>query len=231
LDTPGSEKSHAFSRLLSSGAERVIRGGAVKDESIVDDEELLAAVRRATPGDTRPFEQLVERHRRRVLANCRYLSGAPDEAEDLAQDVFVKAYFGLTRFEGRSGFATWLQRIKINHCLNFLRARKGRTFIHLEDPALESDSALRVPPQADVVVATREDRHAIRTILDCLPDTLRVPLIMRDVDGLSYEEIAGILELTLSAVKMRIKRGREEFRRQYDRRMRVAPAHGRPGRE
>lgn len=198
------------------------------DPAVLSDDELLAAAQDAVEGDTRPFEQLVERYRRRVMANCRYLTGSADDAEDLAQDVFVKAYFGLKRFEARAGFGTWVQRIKINHCLNHLRARRGKTFIEVDDPALDGTPALHVPPAAEAAMATREDRQAIREVLDRLPDTLRIPLVMRDVDDLAYEEIADALDLSLSAVKMRIKRGREAFRRDYDARMRgSAPTEGR----
>ena len=85
------------------------------------DEELLKEARKAPEGDLRAFEQLVLRHQRRVVANCRNITRDPNNAEDLAQEVLVKAFFGLHLFEGRSSFAGWLQRIKINHCLNHLK--------------------------------------------------------------------------------------------------------------
>ena len=97
------------------------------------DEALVAQVRQSRDADTRAFEQLVRRHQRRVLANCRYMTNAHHDAEDLAQEVFVKAYFALEGFEGRSQFKTWLQRLKINHCLNYLRRRQGVTEVPLAD--------------------------------------------------------------------------------------------------
>lgn len=198
----------------------------MREPTVMTDEELLVAAQGAVDGDTRPFEQLVERYRRRVMANCRYLTGSSTDAEDLAQDVFVKAYFGLRRFEARAGFGTWIQRIKINHCLNFLRSRRGKTFVEVDDPALDGAAELHVPPTAEAAVVTREDRQLIREVLDGLPDTLRLPLVMRDVDGLAYEEIADSLTLSLSAVKMRIKRGREAFRRDYAARVGPGAAAG-----
>ena len=152
-----------------------------------------------------------------MLANCRYLSGSAEDAQDLAQDVFVKVYFALRRFRGESTFGTWVQRIKVNHCLNYLRRDRGKNFLDVEDPALEAEAELAVAAEADARVQARDQRQAIRAVLDELPDTLRVPLVMRDLDGLSYQEIADELGLKLSAVKMRIKRGREEFRRLYRR--------------
>ena len=86
----------------------------------------MGELQQAAEGDMGAFETLVERHRNRVMANCRYISGSPADAEDLAQEVFVKAFFGLQNFEGRAQFATWLNRIKVNHCLNFLEKAEGK---------------------------------------------------------------------------------------------------------
>ncbi len=182
---------------------------------MTNDEDLVAAAQIAPDGDTRAFDELVTRHQGRVLANCRYISGSADDAHDLAQEVFVKAFFALKRFQGRAGFGSWVQRIKVNHCLNHLRKLKGKTFLDVDDPALGAEAPLRhdAGPERDAV--RRDARDRIREVLDALPDTLRVPLIMRDLDGYAYQEIADTLGLGLSAVKMRIKRAREEFRRLY----------------
>ena len=180
--------------------------------STTPDEELVAAAKRAGDGDLRAFDQLVERHQGRVLANCRYLTRSPLDAEDLAQEVFVKAYFGLTKFEERSSFKTWIQRIKINHCLNFLAKGRGREHVDMEDPALATNEALQVKPLGEQAAQARSDRERIAAVLDSMTETLRVPLVLRDADGYSYQEIADHLGIGLSAAKMRIKRAREEFR-------------------
>ncbi|HHN74324.1 MAG TPA: sigma-70 family RNA polymerase sigma factor, partial [Acidobacteria bacterium] len=91
----------------------------------LSDDQLVETAKSAPPGDMRAFEQLVERYQRSVHTNCRYLGGSESDAEDLAQEVFIKAFFGLQRFEGRAQFKTWLQRIKVNHCLNHLRKKEG----------------------------------------------------------------------------------------------------------
>lgn len=165
--------------------------------------------------DWSSFETLVLRHQARVLANCRYLTRSAHQAEDLAQEVFAKAYFGLPGFEGRSTFKTWLHRLKVNHCLNFLRSRERGVFVDAADPQLESEPALHSPPAAEAGLQVLEQRRRIGSVLDAMSDNLRVPLVMRDVDGLAYEEIASALDLGLSAVKMRIKRARAEFRERY----------------
>src|SRR5271165_5909633 len=96
------------------------------EELELTDEELLQAVREAPEGDLRAFEQLVQRYRKRILADCRYLTRDENNAEDLAQEVFVKAFFGLNCFESRSSFRHWLQSIKVHHCLSFLKKREGK---------------------------------------------------------------------------------------------------------
>lgn len=193
----------------------VERGGALRLQDDITDEELVELVRRAGEGDFRPFEVLVVRHRGRVLANCRYLTRASADSEDLAQEVFLKAFFALERFEGRSSFKTWLQRIKINHCLNYLEKLRRRLSVDVDDPSLADREELHVAPDAEKRVQMISDRERIAYVLDSLPDTLRVPLVLRDADGSSYREIAGELGIGLSAAKMRIKRAREVFRSRW----------------
>jgi len=179
------------------------------------DEQLAARSVSVSGGDVRAFERLVDRHQARILANCRYLTGSSADAEDLAQEVFVKAFFGLRRFEGRSKFSTWLQRIKINHCLNFNQKKRNKSFVSIESPEVEARVDLQTAPRAEQNLKAEDERRRIAVALDEMSERLRVPLILRDADGLSYAEIAAQLDLSLSAVKMRIKRGREEFRRLY----------------
>jgi RNA polymerase sigma-70 factor (ECF subfamily) len=176
---------------------------------------LVLAAQEAVAGDSRAFERLVERHQEHVVTNCRYMTRSSADAEDLAQEVFVKAYFALAEFERRSSFKSWLQRIKVNHCLNFLKKKRGRLFVDVEAPELAGDPALAVKPRAERLAASGEHREIIGEILDAMSETLSVPLILCDMDGLSYQEIADSLEIGLSAVKMRIKRAREEFRRLF----------------
>lgn len=180
-----------------------------------NDDDLVALAKAAQEGDTRAFDQLVLRHQRGVMANCRHLTRAPSDAEDLAQEVFVKAYFALPRFEGRSSFKTWINRIKINHCLNHLKKKENQVFVDMEDEALSRTPAMRVEADAETQDKARTQRRQIRQALDAMTDTLRVPLVLRDFDKLPYQEIAEQLGISLSAVKMRIKRARETFRELY----------------
>src|ERR1700761_7022083 len=98
------------------------------------DEVLLLRALHAPDGDLRAFEELALRHQKRVVANCRFITRDPNNAEDLAQEVLVKAFFGLRSFERKSSFGHWLRRIKINHCLNPLKKQKSHVFVDLGDP-------------------------------------------------------------------------------------------------
>lgn len=187
-------------------------GGQMTDHSDATDEDLLRLAREAAEGDTRPFEELVRRHQRGVVTNCHYLSGSPTDSEDLAQEVFVKAYFGLARFEERATFKTWLHKIKANHCINFVKKKRLRT-VDVEPSIVESVASPE--PTAEREMDLGADRARIESVLLEMSETLRVPLVLRDMDGMAYEDIAEQLGIGLSAVKMRIKRGREEFRRRY----------------
>lgn len=180
------------------------------------DERLVALAKSALSGDMRAFDELVRRHQSKILTNCRYLTGSGGDAEDLAQEVFVKAYFALARFEGRAAFGSWVTRIKINHCLNFNRKTRGRWFLDASDPKVQGADELTIEPRAPEKLEKDDRRQRVRAILDQMADTLRIPLVMSDMDGLTYQEIADELGIGLSAVKMRIKRGRESFRQLYD---------------
>jgi RNA polymerase sigma-70 factor (ECF subfamily) len=184
-------------------------------DSVADD-VLVETVQEAGAGDLRAFEVLVQRHRGRILANCRYMTRSPDDAEDLAQEVFTRAFFGIKSFRGQAAFGTWLQRIKVNHCINFLKKRQRQPDrVDADAPAVQAHEAMRREPKAERRLVATEEGVQIEAVLDSMSETLRVPLLMRDLDGFSYQEIAEHLQIGLSAVKMRIKRAREEFRERY----------------
>lgn len=179
------------------------------------DQEHLQQVRESPEGDLRAFEQLVRQYQKSIVADCRHIIRDENNAEDLAQEVFVKAYFGLSRFEGRSSFHHWLRRIKVNHCLTYLKKQQGQILVPIdEDGVRENAIAERMATRgshADVM----GDRQLIDMILESMSSTLRIPLVLHDVDEFSCDEIASALGISLSAVKMRIKRAREEFRSRY----------------
>jgi len=180
------------------------------------DDELFESARSAPAGDLRAFEELLQRHQRRIVADCRHITRDESVAEDLAQEVFLKAFFGMKNFEGRSSFRHWLQVIKVNHCLNHLKKGKGKTVISIDDEGPQTKEETKAFSSHDRSEERFGEQQIIHRVLDAMPDNLRIPLVLRDMDELSYEEVATQLSISLSAAKMRIKRAREYFRDQYE---------------
>jgi len=176
------------------------------------DLDLIARTLSAAPGDTRDFDELVRRHQGHIRANCRFIVADLEAALDLAQEVFVKAYFALSGFERRATFRTWLRRIKVNQCLSHRRSVGDRSDLSFDDPGLEGEPNLRVDATAQDEVELKETRERVMRTLDRIPDMLRIPLVLKDMDGFEYQEIQGLLGIGLSAAKMRVSRGREAFR-------------------
>lgn len=179
------------------------------------DEDLVVRAQQAAEGDLRAFEALVLRYQGQVVANCRYITRDPNNAEDLAQEVLVKAFFGLRGFERRSSFGHWLKRIKVHHCVNHIKRQSARSYVSIEEQEADGFDELRIEATAEQFADEVSDRNLIGAVLDSMSTSLRIPLVLCDMDGMSYEEVAQSLGIGLSATKMRIKRAREEFRQRY----------------
>ena len=170
------------------------------------DQELAA---RARDGDQDAFEQLVRDNEKRIYTLALRMTGSREDALDLAQDAFFQAWKALPTFQGESSFATWLYRLATNLCLDHLRAQKRRT--QSMGPALSLDDEENGPVQVadqqlqpQEAVERSERRRALERGLASLPDHHRQVLIMRELSGLSYQEIAQVLDLDLGTVKSRI---------------------------
>ena len=164
-------------------------------------------VQRSQEGDRSAFNQLVLKYRNRVMGIATRMLGDRVEAEDLAQDVFVKVYHGLQGFQGESLFSTWLYRITANSCLNH-RKRRRREFQITE--AMNDPEP--IPPDGASSPHALLERKELKVVLEkaigALPQEQRVVLILRDIEGLSYEEIADSLRLELGTVRSRLHRAR-----------------------
>ncbi len=171
------------------------------------EQELIAAV---LAGDADSFEPLVLEHQKKIYNLALRMTGDPDDAFDVTQDAFVKAYGSLRDFRGDSAFGSWLYRLASNLCLDFLRSKKrhGTVSLSAGDEELEI-SDLRFSPESEIERA--ELRDAISRGLDMLPAASRQMIVMRDVSGMSYAQIAEILDLELGTVKSRIARAREKL--------------------
>ena len=118
--------------------------GEIEEGREERDEELMREARSAPEGDLRAFEQLILQYQKRIVADCRYMTRDESNADDLAQEVFVKAYFGLRSFEGRSSFRHWLQRIKVHHCLNHIKKQEGKKEVPIDSDSAEGSEQLRL---------------------------------------------------------------------------------------
>lgn len=166
---------------------------------------------RAAGGDDGAFAELVRRHAPRVRALCSATLRNEAEAEDAAQETFLKAHRSLGRFSGEASFGTWLHRIAVNHCLDLLRA-EGRRRSESLDALFEADAAvlgsvLAEPSSAQAL----EDRDTVQRLLARLNPEQRLALTLRETEGLSYEEIAEAMSCSLDSVKARLKRARAEL--------------------
>jgi len=165
------------------------------------DEQL---VRRSKRGDREAFSQLVARYQNSVYRVVRGVLTDPAECEDVAQEVFLKAYASLAKFRGDAGFFTWLYRIAVNEAF---RHRRRRAFSNADAlPEVEAPPAPEMPD---------EDAPTLRTLeklLRKLADDFRSIVVLRDIEGLSYQEIAETLEIPIGTVESRLFRARQELR-------------------
>ena len=176
-------------RVLSSTKEWTVR--VVQPER--DDQALVAA---CLAGDTAAFEEIVERHRRSVYQVCYRFVNNHEDASDLAQETFVRAWKGLRQFKGHAALATWLYRIAVNVSLNRVSAKRP------DAEPLEADRYLDTNTEQPGVDLVREERAcAVRRAIRALPEKQRATLILRTYHELSHQEIAEILGSSVGAVK------------------------------
>jgi RNA polymerase sigma-70 factor (ECF subfamily) len=174
------------------------------------DDELVRRCKAELPRETRSYELLVQRHMHRTYTMVYRLVGDREEAEDITQDIFVKVYNGLRKFDQQASFSTWLYRITINTAFDALdKMKRQRKTVEtpIEDARIEPTST--IGPEDSAI--RRELRECINTVLARLDRDYARALFLRDFEGMSYDEIATHLRLGLSAVKMRIHRARLTF--------------------
>lgn len=166
-------------------------------------------IQRFLAGEEAAFERLVERYYQRIDRLAQQVVRHPMAAEDITQECFLRAYRALPRFRGEASFYSWLYRITINLCLNYLRRQA-----HQVPTAHDSDaSALPAAADPSVVLEAQERERLIRSAVDTLPAHYRITIILKDLEGLSYQEIADILAIPLGTVKSRINFGKRLLRK------------------
>lgn len=177
-------------------------------------------IKRILNGDALAFEQLVGRYEQKVFNIAFRMSGDREDALDLSQESFIRAYRALNRFQGQSAFSTWLFRIVTNTCIDALRKRKRQPVVVLStDSSIETDDGeyqIEFPAPSDQnpeeLVLGTELREQLQYALSRLSEEHRLALVLRDVEGYTYEEIAEILEINIGTVKSRINRARLAMR-------------------
>ncbi|MDO4517523.1 MAG: sigma-70 family RNA polymerase sigma factor [Bacillota bacterium] len=175
----------------------------------MEDERRL--IQKARAGDQTAFETLVRLHQRMVYGLALSLTRSHQDAEEITQTVFLKAWRGLDRFRGEASLSTWLYRLTRNACTDLSRQnQKRREDRSLEDPALTALADRSPLPQE--AAEQRERRKALLTALETLPEDSRTVLLLREVEGFSYQEIAQTLGLSQGTVKSRLSRARRALR-------------------
>ena len=189
--------------------------GGQKQGRVVTDLDL---VRRVQAGEKAAFDVLVLKYQHKILKLVMRFLSDHSEAQDVAQDAFIKAYKALPKFRGDSAFYTWLYRIAVNTAKNYLvaRGRRPRNYSGLnkrqdDDDGFDPSMLLMSIDTPDRLAMTEELRKAIYDSISALPEDLRVAISLREYDGMSYEDIAKIMDCPIGTVRSRIFRARESI--------------------
>ena len=182
----------------------------------------LRLVQAAKKGDVAAFGELVKRYDRNVFRIALHITQNREDAEDVVQDAFLKAYENLEQFQGQSKFYTWLVRIAVNEALMKLRRRRPERMVSLDQEVqTEEDSMPREvadwSPNPEELYNQAELRDILGKTIQGLPPSFRTVFVLRDVEGLSTEETAQALELSVPAVKSRLLRARLQLRERLNR--------------
>ena len=175
----------------------------------MNERELIARLQKR---DEAAFEELIRQYEKKVYTLCFRMCGKSEDAEEAAQDAFIALWRGIDRFRQESSLSTWIYRLATNACIDTLRRRKKQSgSVSLDDEELFVD-AVDTSPQPQETVEHRETQKLLQEGLSALPEEYRKVLILREIEGLSYTEIAESASIELGTVKSRISRGRSLLR-------------------
>jgi RNA polymerase sigma-70 factor (ECF subfamily) len=203
-----------------------------KKEPLTPAEAEKVLVRRAQQGDVSAYEELVRIHQHRVLAVVgRILRGSQD-VEDVAQQALAKAYFSIRRFDMRSAFGTWLYKITVNECWDYLRKKKVRRLVYESDMSEEQVRKMDSAPEGGLgagrhredALRSVEQKQLVERLLGQLDEKDQLMLVMKEVEGFSVEEIGEVLGLNVNTVKVRLFRARGRLVEAYRKRIERRPA-------
>jgi RNA polymerase sigma-70 factor, ECF subfamily len=174
--------------------------------SFPEDRELVTGCK---GGDHAAFEQLVLKYQDRIYNLCRHMIQDAEDAQDAAQDAFLKAYAALKNFDPEASLYTWLYRIAVNTCLDYNKKSRPEPF---EEESTTEDLP-SAQPSPERLYQSKETGRLIDAALRKLPDKLRAAIVLKEIEGLLYDEIAEVLHTSVGTVKSRISRARDELRR------------------
>jgi RNA polymerase sigma-70 factor, ECF subfamily len=177
----------------------------------------LALVERVRDGDVEAYGQLVRMYDRRVFRIVNHITQNREDAEDVVQDAFLKAFTNIDRFQGNSKFYTWLVRIAVNEALMKLRKRKTSRTVSMDDDVETEEGSIPREfadwsPNPEQMYGSEETADILKKAIQGLPPNFRTVFVLRDVENLSTEETAQALELSVPAVKSRLLRARLQLR-------------------
>lgn len=175
-------------------------------------------VDRAKFGDIEAFEQLIIGCQKKVFNIAYRMLGNYDDANELAQEVFLKAFRSIKSFKGDSLFSTWIYKVTTNACLDEIRKRKNKTVVSLDEKIECNDQEVKrqIPdnaPTPDMEFEANELKRVLNRAIEQLPDDYKSVVVLRDIQGFSYEEIARIIDCPSGTVKSRINRGRQVLKK------------------
>ncbi len=182
------------------------------------DEELVA---RAKAGDLDSFNQLVSRWERPIYALAYRTLGREEDARDVVQEAFLRAYRGLKGFKGEAKFSSWLYRITLNLCRDWSRRERRAPIVQVPegtDPVELADEQVQTTESVEDLVARREMSEAVSKAMAELPEEQRTAILLKEYHGLTFQEIAAMLDCPLSTVKTRLYQGLSVLRRRLERR-------------
>ena len=208
VSTTGSEPQREAKSAVSSDAPRSAATTTRAEED--------AIVRRAQQGDLAAYDELVRRYQERIYATLYHMTSNHDDANDLAQEAFIKGYQAIKSFKGGSSFYTWVYRIAVNKTLNFLKSRKNRSMMSLNDLDFDAEKDPDLvslisdkTPRRDAVLS--ELQKKLNEAMLKLSEQHRLVVTLHDVQGLAHEEIAEIMECNTGTVRSRLFYARQQL--------------------
>ncbi len=209
LDITGPPAADAARRVHGEGATLTVQGLTITDEELVV---------RSQGGDVDSFNQLVKRWERPIYALAYRTLGREDDARDVCQDTFFRAYRALKGFKGEAKFSSWLYRIALNLCRDFMRRQRRTPTVQMpEDTDIAELAAAGGPVESiETLVARREIGRAVERAMATLPDEQRTAIVLKEYHGLTFQEIADMQGCPLSTVKTRLYQGLSVVRRQLE---------------